>query len=66
MSAPATNEALPSPVKITAATSSRRARWSTTMFSSSSARSLSAFTGGLAMVTAATRCCGWPGTSAKY
>ncbi len=55
MSAPATNDPVPSPVNTTTATSSRRDRWSTTVTSSSSARSLSALTGGLATVTTATR-----------
>ncbi len=47
MSAPATKLAVPWPVKTTAATSSRRDRCSTTTVNSSSARSFSAFTGGL-------------------
>ena len=55
MSAPATNEAVPCPVNTTATTSSLRARCSTTITSSSIARSFSALTGALVTVTVATR-----------
>ena len=63
MSAPATKELDPDPVNTTAATSSLRARCSTMVASSSMARSFSAFTGGLLIITVATRC---PSAAALY
>ena len=63
MSAPAINDDVPSPVKTTATTSSLRDRWSTTITSSSIARSFSALTGGFVTVTVATRL---PGATTLY
>jgi hypothetical protein len=63
MSAPATKLAVPSPVNTTATTSSRRDRCSTTITSSSMARSLSALTGGLVTNTVATFL---PGATSLY
>ena len=63
MSAPATKEETPSPVNTTATTSLLRPRCSTTMASSSSARSFRALTGGLLTVTVATRL---PGATVLY